>query len=120
MIKTIYFFKLKTILKKEDQFYFIFQLNYVGIYFAMTVWAIGVHWMQKKPLNSKLLLQTREIDLFAYPTLTKRPARDRLARLWMTTNENVILYDLEHIGIMKLIEHIIKSDMYSLFCLIIW
>ena len=37
MIKTIYFLKLKTILKKEDQFYFIFQLNYVGIYFAMTV-----------------------------------------------------------------------------------
>ena len=36
-IKTRYFFKFKTILKNNYQFYFIFQLNYVGTYFAMTV-----------------------------------------------------------------------------------
>ena len=40
----------------------------------MTVWAFSGHWMQKKPIDFKLLLQTCDIDLFTYPTLSKRPA----------------------------------------------
>ena len=39
----------------------------------MTVWAFGGHCMQKT-LDFKLMLQTCEIELFAYPTLTKIPA----------------------------------------------
>ena len=37
MIKTRFVKKIKTILKKGYQFYFIFQLNYVGTYIVMTV-----------------------------------------------------------------------------------
>ena len=43
------------------------------------------------------MLQTCEIDLFTYHTLTKRPA-----------------------GTIKLITNIIKSDIYNLFYLKIW
>ena len=39
----------------------------------MTLRAFGGHWMQIT-FDFKLMLQICEIDLFTYPTLTKRPA----------------------------------------------
>ena len=44
----------------------------------MTVWAFGGHWVEKT-LDFKLLLQTHEIDLFTFPTLTKSPAEIALS-----------------------------------------
>ena len=85
----------------------------------MTVWAFGVHWLQKHFISS-LCLQTCEIDLFDYPTLTKRPAEIALPGCeWQQVN--TLSYNTGgHIGTIKLIKNIIKSDMYSLFCLKIW
>ena len=61
------------LIKKMLSILFFSQMHYVGIHVVMTVWAFGGHWMQKT-LDFKLMLQIFEIDLFAYPTLTKRPA----------------------------------------------
>ena len=71
------------------------------VYFSAELcWHILCHdrvsiWLSldAKTLDFKLLLQTCEIDLFAYPTLTKRP------------------------GTIKLIKNITKSDIYKLFYL---
>ncbi len=79
----------------------------------MTVWAFGGHWMQKT-LDFKLLLDTCEIDLFTYPTLTKHPAEIVLPGCeWQQT---LSYMTWEHIGTIKLIKNIIKSDIHSLFC----
>ena len=94
----------------------MFQLNYVGTYFVMTVWAFGGHWMQKT-LDFKLLLQTCEIDLFAYPTLTKRPAEIALPGCEWHQVKTLSHMNWEHIGIIKLIKTIIKSHIYNLFYL---
>ena len=94
----------------------MFQLNYVGTYFVMTVWAFGGHWMQKT-LDFKLLLQTCEIDLFAYPTLTKRPAEIALPGCKWQQVKTLSHMTWEHIGIIKLIKNIIQSHIYNLFYL---
>ena len=69
MIKTGYFLIKKI---KILSILIYLQLHYVGTHFVMTVCAFGGHWMQNT-LDFKLLLQTSEIDLFTYPTLTKHP-----------------------------------------------
>ena len=73
MIKTGHFLILKITPNKILPILIFCQLHYVGTHFVMTVRAFGGHWMQKT-LDFKLLLQTSEIDLLTYPTLTKHPA----------------------------------------------
>ena len=94
-------------------------MNYVGTYIVMTVWAFVGHWMQKT-LDFKLLLQTCEIDLFAYPTLTKRHAEIALSGCEWQQVKMLSYMTWEHIGTIKLINNIIKSDNYNLFYLKIW
>ena len=91
-------------------------MNYIGTYFVMTVWAFGVHWIQNT-LDFKLLLQTSEIDLFAYPTLTKRPAEIALPGYEWQRVKTLSYMTWEHIGTIKLIKTIIKSDISNLFYL---
>ena len=73
MIKTGHFLIKKITKKKQLSILILFQFNYVGTHFGMTLWAFGGHWMQTT-FDFKLILQICEIDLFTYPTLTKRPA----------------------------------------------
>ena len=71
----------------------------------------------KKTLDFKLLLQTCEIDLFAYPTLTKRPAEIALPGCEWQQVKTLSHMTWEHIEIIKLIKNIIKSHIYNLFYL---
>ena len=70
----------------------------------------------QKPLDFKLLLETCEIDLFTYPTLTKRHAEIVLPGCEWQQVKTLSYMTWEHIGTIKLIKNIIKSDIYSLFC----
>ena len=85
----------------------------------MTVLAFGGHWMQKT-LDFKLLLQTCEIDLFDYPTLTKRPAWIALLGCEWQQVKTLSYMTWEHIWTIKLIKNIMKSDIYNLFYPKIW
>ena len=69
----------------------------------------------QKTLDFKLLLETCEIDLFL-PTLPslKRPAEIVLPGC--ERQQTLSYMTWEHIGSIKLIKNIIKSDIYSLFC----
>ena len=59
------------------------------------------------------MLETCEIDLFTYPTLTKRPAEIALPGCeWQV--KTLSYMTLEHIGTIKLITNSIKSDIYKL------
>ncbi len=117
--KTSIFLKLKTILKKNIINFNFFQLNYVGTHFVMTLWAFDGHWMQKT-LDFKLMLQTCEIDLFTYPILSKGPAEIALPVCEWQQVKTLSDMTWEHIGTIKLIKSIIKSDIYNLFYLNIW
>ena len=74
----------------------------------------------KKTLDFKLLLETGEIDLFTYPTLTKRPAEIALLGCEWQQVKTLSYMTWEHIGTIKLITNVIKSDIYNLFVLKIW
>ena len=103
MIKKREFFKIKNHTQKTILSFFIFvQLNYVGTHFVMTLWAFGGHWMQKT-LDFKLLLETCDIDLFTYPTLTKRPAEIVLPGCEWQQVKTLSYMTWEHIGTIKLI-----------------
>ena len=73
----------------------------------MTVWAFGSYCLQKK-LDFKLLLQTCEIDLFSYPTLTKRHAEITLPGCEWQQVKTLSYMTWEHIGTIKLINNIKK------------
>ena len=81
MIKTGIF-----LIKKITQFFLsiliFFPVELCCTHFVMTLWAFGGHWMQTT-FDFKLMLLISEIDLFTYPTLTKRPAEIALT---MTTS----------------------------------
>ena len=66
------------------------------------------------------MLQICEIDLFAYPTLTKRSAEIALPGCDRQQVNTLSYMTWEHIGTIKLIKNIIKSDIYNLFYLKIW
>ncbi len=66
------------------------------------------------------MLQTCEIDLFNYHTLIKRPAEIVLPGCEWQQVKMLSYMTWEHIGTIKLIENIIKSDIYNLFYLKIW
>ena len=67
-------FLIKNITQKKLLLILIFlKLNYVGTHFVVTLLVFGGHWIQTT-FDFKLMLQICEIDLFTYPTLTKRPA----------------------------------------------
>ena len=108
------FFLLKNILKKY--YHFFFQLSYVGTYIIMTVWAFGVHWMQKT-LDFKLLLHTCEINLFTYPTLNTRRAEIALPGCEWQQVKTLYYMTWEHIGTIKLIKNIIKVIFIAYFVL---
>ena len=74
----------------------------------------------KKPLDFKLMLETCKIYLFTYHTLTKRPAEIALTGYEWQQVQTLSYMTWEHIGTIKLIENIIKSDIYNLFYLKIW
>ena len=80
----------------------------------MTVWAFGGHWMQKT-LDFKLMLQTCDIDLFTYPTLTKRPAEIALPGCEWQQVKTLSYMTWEHIGTIKLITSIIKKVIFIIY-----
>ena len=73
MIKTGIFLIKKITKKKLLSILIFFQLNYVGTHFVVTLWLFGGHRIQTT-FDFKPMLHICEIDLFTYPTLTKRPA----------------------------------------------
>ena len=85
----------------------------------MTLWAFDGHWMQKI-LDFKLMFQTCDIDLFTYPTLSEGPAEIALPGCEWQQVKTLSYMTWEHIGTIKLIKSIIKSDIYNLFYLNIW
>ncbi len=115
MIKPGYFL-IKKITQKILSILIFSQLRYAGTHVVMTVWAFGGHWMQKT-LDFKLMLQICEIDLFAYPTLTKRPAEIALPGCeW----QQVSYMTWEQLEPSNWLKDIIKSDIYNVFYLKIW
>ena len=74
----------------------------------------------QKTLDFKLLLQTCEIDLFDYPTLTKSHAEIALPGCEWQQVKTLSYITWEHIGTIKLIKKYYKSDIYNLFYLKIW
>ena len=72
------------------------------------------------PLDYKIMLQICEIDLFAYPTLTKRPTEIAWPGCEWQQVKTLSYMTWEHIATIKLITNIIKSDIYNLFYLKIW
>ena len=58
---------------------------------------------------------TCEIDLFTYPTLTKRRAEIALPGCEWQQVKTFSYMTWEHIGTIKLIKNIKKSDIYNLF-----
>ena len=73
----------------------------------------GGHRMQTT-LDFKLLLETFEIYLFTYPTLTKRPAEITLLGCEWQQVKTLSYMTWEHIGNIKLIKNNIKSDINNL------
>ena len=82
----------------------------------MTVWALGAHWMQKTTWF-QASVTNREIDLFTYPTLTKRPAEIALPGFEWQQVKTLYYMTCEHIGTIKLILNIfvLKSDKNEIF-----
>ena len=66
------------------------------------------------------MLQTCEIDLFTYPTLTKRAAEIALPGCEWQQVKTLSYMTCEHIWTIILIKNNIKSDIYNLFYLKIW
>ena len=94
-----------------------FQSHYVGTHFVVAVCAFGGHRIEKKPLDFKLMLQLCEIDLFTYPTLAKSPAEIALPGCEWQQVKTLSYMTWEYIGTIKLIKHIIKSNIYTKYSL---
>ena len=71
----------------------------------------------QKTLDFKLLIQTCEIGLFAYPALTKRPSEIALPGCESQQVKTLSYMTSEYIGTIQLIKNIIKSHIYNLFYL---
>ena len=74
MIKKLDFFKIKNHTKTNSITCYLFSVELC--WHTLCHDRVSIWWSldAKKTLDFKLLLETCEIDLFTYPTLTKRPA----------------------------------------------